>query len=471
MTRPLPFLLLAAAIPLTAYAQRPLPVIHSDTTIVSIRDGTNFRKDAWQLSPQTRPDVYEAELTAGQAQRVTFITDVDSISFDVESGHKYDFIIVHGTDTCLTQITGTKRVPMAVFDEAYQKAHRGEFRVSVPEVYELVNVAIALTPTAQQDNGLVYKSSPYYQAVRSSFDAYRTHPFVLALDSAMKEFLWSYLTLKMNGYAFEFDDKGTIVRSRIYDRTGFDGERTNSLAPYLELMRSFAEETHFRDFYRQHRGVYDAQVAFFRDTADLAGMKRWLDRQFPSSKPYDTYNVVFSPLVAYNQSGTSMRSNGFSEMQPHVNFPYAEDLSPAMQALSRAGRDLYRGATVFTELNHGYINPETGKYAQRVMAAISHRDHWVDPKNGPSYYPGIYLFDEYMNWALASLWYADEAPQGEQAMMIARIDRMMTGPRGFRQFEAFDAFLLDLYRHRAPGQTVADLYPRIIAWFAEHEGP
>lgn len=471
MTKRLLLLVIAAAIPAVAHAQRSLPVIRSDTTLVSVRDGDLFQKNAWLLSPQARPDVYESRLINGNGHRVTFITNVDSISFDVEVGRNYDFVIVHGTDSCYTRITGANFVPSAVFDESYQTAHRGDFRASVPEVYEMVNIALALTPTGQQDNGVVYKSSDYYREVRATFDAYSTHPFVVALDSAMKDFLWSYLTLKMNGYAFEFDANGRIVKSSVYDRTGFDGERTNSLAPYLERMRSFAEQTPFRAFYRQHRALYDAQVAFFRDTADVPAMKRWMDKQFPGSVAYDTYNVIFSPLVGYNQSGTSFHSNGFSELQPHVNFPYAEDLSPAMQALSPAGRDLYRGVIVFTELNHGYINPETSRYAQRVMAAISQRDHWVVPTNGPRYYPGIYLFDEYMNWALASLWFADQARPDEAAAMIARIDRMMTGPRGFRQFAEFDTFLLDLYRHRAPGQTVADLYPQIIDWFAAHNVP
>ena len=52
--------------------------------------------------------------------------------------------------------------------------------------------------------------------------------------------------------------------------------------------------------------------------------------------------------------------------------------------------------------------------------------------------------------------------------MIAAIDRMMTKGRGFPQFEAYDKFLLDLYRNRKPGQTVADLYPQIIEWFEKN---
>jgi hypothetical protein len=42
---------------------------------------------------------------------------------------------------------------------------------------------------------------------------------------------------------------------------------------------------------------------------------------------------------------------------------------------------------------------------------------------------------------------------------------MMTKSRGFPRFAAFDAFLVDLYRSRGKGETIADLYPRIIEWF------
>jgi hypothetical protein len=32
-------------------------------------------------------------------------------------------------------------------------------------------------------------------------------------------------------------------------------------------------------------------------------------------------------------------------------------------------------------------------------------------------------------------------------------------------FTEFDMFLVNLYRNRPAGTTIADLYPQIIAWF------
>jgi len=48
---------------------------------------------------------------------------------------------------------------------------------------------------------------------------------------------------------------------------------------------------------------------------------------------------------------------------------------------------------------------------------------------------------------------------------IAAVDQMMTQRRGFTRFAEFSAFLRDLYVRRGASQTVADLYPQIIAWF------
>ncbi len=89
----------------------------------------------------------------------------------------------------------------------------------------------------------------------------------------------------------------------------------------------------------------------------------------------------------------------------------------------------------------------------------------MDKSKGPGYYGGIAAFNEYMNWGLVSLRIADYAPRDEQEKMIASIDKMMTERRGFPQFAAFDKMLVDLYRKKKRGQTVADLYPQIIEWF------
>lgn len=444
-------------------AQSNLPIIKSNVSQISIQDGEQLKKNHWRLVPETKPDVYEADLINGKPHLVTFITDVDRISFTVEEGKKYDFIIDWNGKLCHQQIVGKRFVPAAVFDKKYQAAHRGKTFVLIPEVYELVNIAIAMTPSGIANKDAVYQDSEYYAKMRRWFDKYQNHPLLADFDSMLKKNPVSYFNLKMNGYAFEFDKNNKIVQSKIYDRTGFRSERSNSLRPFLEQLQSFADATDFRRFFKANRKTYDDQIAFYRDTANIAEMKKWLDKNFPTSNDYDTYKIIFSPLVAYNQSTTWIESNGFKELQPHVNFPY-----PQKTKFSKQGEIVFRGNIVFTEINHGYINPETDKYAAKVSRAISNRQKWVDEKMGANYYGGNSLFNEYMNWGLVSLRIIDTVPKDEQSKMIALIGEMMTKRRGFPMFAEFDKFLVDLYSSRKSNQTIADLYPQIIEWFEKN---
>ena len=94
---------------LAVKAQNQLPVVKSNTSVVSIRDGKNLSKNSWNLAPDAKPDIYSVGLLNGEPHRVTFITDVDSISFTVEENKKYDFIIQHNKDACYTQIIGKRK--------------------------------------------------------------------------------------------------------------------------------------------------------------------------------------------------------------------------------------------------------------------------------------------------------------------------------------------------------------------------
>lgn len=440
-----------------------LPVVKTGVDVISIQDGANLKKNNWSLAPEAKPDVYEAELVDGKPHKVTFITDVDSISFEVEEGKRYDFIVQKGDVKCYTQIVGVRFTPAATFDEKYRAERKDKTFIEIPEVYELVNVAIAMTPTGINDKNLVYQNSDYYKAVRAWFDAYRNHPLLAALDAELKR--EQYFNLKMNGYAFEFDKNGRIVQSKTFDRTGWG--KTNTLRPFLAELQSFSDASGFRRFFKRNKKTYAEQIHFYRETANIAEMKRWLDKNFPTSNDYDTYNIIFSPLVAYNQSTNWFESNDFKELQPHVNFPYPQDWARYAKdkKVSEKAQIIFRGNIVFTEINHGYINPEADKYADRIAKAIANRDFWVDKKMGAGYYNGNAAFNEYMNWALVSLRIVDYVPAEEQDALVAAIDEMMTKRRGFPQFAKLDAFLIDLYKNRKPGQTLADLYPQIIDWF------
>jgi hypothetical protein len=86
-----------------------LPVIKAKSKKVDVRDGKVFQKGVWNLTPEAKPDIYQA-LEPIFEKRITFYTDIDSIAFDVAPGKSYDFLIVlNGKDTCYTRISTIRK--------------------------------------------------------------------------------------------------------------------------------------------------------------------------------------------------------------------------------------------------------------------------------------------------------------------------------------------------------------------------
>ena len=103
MLRPSLFLILyIATCPLLA--QTNLRIIKATSKSVSINDGGFFEKNAWNLSPKARPDIYTADRTR-TTKYVTFYTDIDSIRVKLKPGQQYDFVIlINDKDSCYTRI-------------------------------------------------------------------------------------------------------------------------------------------------------------------------------------------------------------------------------------------------------------------------------------------------------------------------------------------------------------------------------
>ena len=380
---------------------------------------------------------------------------VGLITADEAAGQSYQ---VSGSATASLQ-TAPNSPAMARFNGDFQSQNRGRIQLAVPEVYELVNVAIALTIKARDEQYLIEKETPYFHAVHAHFAPMSMHPFVQLIDREMRERYDRYFEYKMNAYAFEFDAHNNLVRSPIYDRTGFSKDPVNHLLPHVALLQDFARRSGFRQFYARHQALYDEQAASFQQVG-VAGMMAWLKANFPSQKPYDFVNVIFSPLVSGSQSATWMESAGFSEVQAHVNFPYPR---PSHAELSPQAQLLRRGYVVFTELNHGYINPLGDRYEQRIEAAITPGPNWAEPGKTAAGYSAVPFFNEMMNWALVSLYLSEKAPAAERAKLLEDNDKYMLG-RGFVRFPEFTSYLIAAHQK---GATVEALYPQVIEWFAQ----
>lgn len=132
----------------TIFAQQKQPTIKATSRKVDVKDGEIYQKAVWNLSPEANPDIYYP-LEPISEKRITFYTDIDSISFNIVPGNIYGFIILlNNKDTCYTQIStikpvkgiGTNTVSLTLiepenlkqdfifFREALQKEHAGLYR-------------------------------------------------------------------------------------------------------------------------------------------------------------------------------------------------------------------------------------------------------------------------------------------------------------------------------------------------------
>ncbi|MFD1141779.1 DUF4932 domain-containing protein [Larkinella insperata] len=439
-------------------AQHKPPIIRTKTNSLILYvnnergnfNGINELPNTFQHSFGIEPETVPLQLVSEQ----------DSVSLTLRQGQQTVIRVIRQAkgDTITASFTAHKLVKAAVFSDAYKKENQNKTIIQIPEVYELVNVVFALTDYGKTE--AIYKGTDYYRAVMDHFSPHRNHPAVRTIDSLLKQSDGNYYPLKMDAYAYQFAGD-TIQKGAVYDRVSW-GE-VNELAPYIKLLDDFSKKAGFRRFYQQHADYYKSLVADYQKNVDVSSMKSWLEKQFPRTQ-YAAIKVIFTPLVGWNQSANQFEDNGFKEAQAHVNFPFVNNKLKEMPApLVKADRMMI----AFTEINHTYLNPEADRYNKEIVLAYKELSDWITPgKPSANYNNPLSCFEEYMNYGLVTLFYADVFGKDDFEKIKAGLENNMVTNRGFKRFREFDQELLRLYQTRQPGQTVADLYPAIIAWVA-----
>lgn len=225
--------------------------------------GHEFYKDGWNVSPEFNPDILN--ITIKRKTPVAFVSDCDSLQFIVKPGETIDFIVLrNGTIKANIQINTEKNrdIRKAKFTKNYKKKNNGSTFVEIPEVYELFQIILALTPTGKNDNKIIQKETEYYKTVINQFDRYNNEKIISIIDSLIAPNLIFHCELKLDAYSFEFTNKSKIVQSKIYNITS--RENTNTLKPYIHLIQDFAEKTNFRQFYNENKLLYKTKLVFIK---------------------------------------------------------------------------------------------------------------------------------------------------------------------------------------------------------------
>lgn len=329
---------------------------------------------------------------------------------------------------------------------------QGVIDVEFPEVYELSNIILALT-----DYGInsfeVDQSTDYYREVRSFFAPMAGHALLDSVNYSSEK--WEeYLCFRTDAYAFRFDEEGRLVRT-----SNFHSTRFREFDRYLPLVQDFAEKSGFRRFYREHKPFYQKLHDGYRFYYMLDEMREFLDRRVgrPDAQATDSsrYVIVLSPLVN--------RMHCHRQYDRHTACDFVNVATNRMLHLP-ADREtllisrLAECHTLFTEMDHGYVNPLTARFREQLDASFD--KHLWDSGSGYDEYKGQEaVFNEYMTWALYDVFVQEQVGARGDSICLKWGYQCVT--RGFLAADLFARRVVELCGMQ---RTLPEVYPEMLDW-------
>jgi hypothetical protein len=442
-------------------------IFKTESKVVSILINNQVVVEKWTLSPETNPDIFEAECTK-KVNKVTFKTDKDSISFNVSIGQEIDFIIQNSkNEKAYTQIQGIK--PNVNFTKEYIKVNDGKTIVQIPEVSELVNILMVLHKDSEKDDNMFDTKIDYYKEVKEYFKPYLSHPALDTINKYITDLKYRedakmslfsnqsygyYFALKMNACAYEFDKNGIIKNNQIVKEFG---KRQYPFDPMkdIKVFEDFAKKSNFRMFYKNHKLYYNSLIATYNQLNPISKMQNWLDKKFGFG--YGSYVVYFSPLISGAHSTESFESNNFNQSFMFIaKAEIDKNYSPKMN-------ELLQSRVVFTEIDHNYVNTVSDKFLDRINKSFSNRKKWAKGEVTSGYKDPYMVFNEYMTFAVYSLYVQDNYSKDDLIEYLPKLENQMEESRGFINFKKFNRKLLEKYEENK-NIKMTDLYDYILNW-------
>ncbi len=133
------------------------------------------------------------------------------------------------------------------------------------------------------------------------------------------------------------------------------------------------------------------------------------------------------------------------------------------ESLSEIQNELAESRIVFTEIDHNYVNPVSDKFLEKINKALSNRDVWAQPTITNAYDSPYKLFNEYMTFAVYSLYLNDNYRKEDVEEYLPKLNKTMAINRGFSKFTEFNQVLLAKYKEDT-AVSIKALYEYILDW-------
>jgi len=325
-----------------------------------------------------------------------------------------------------------------------QKKEEG-ISIEYPEVYELANIALALTEYGITDKWQVRKDFAYYVEIQENFKEFQNHPLIDSINFS-RERWQEYLSYRTDSYAFIFDENDKLKR-----RNGFQSFEIKTFDKYLSLTEDFAIKSNFRKFFSEHKTYYSTIVDTYKKEYLLPEMKSFLSQEFENYFGNKKYSVVISPFVYAQNLHRDIDSTWTAD------FPAIAKTIIEGQPFENKEDKSTEIHTLFTEMNHGYINPTTDKFD---VENKFNEKLWDDESGYAG--GGNAVFNEYMTWAVFDIFNSIHFPEFDNKVNLNW--HFQNDTRGFIYSNFLASKLKELYYKYEGKKKVKDLYPEILDW-------
>jgi len=320
-------------------------------------------------------------------------------------------------------------------------------KVVMTESYELSNIILALTQYGRTDKWDVQKVSPYYEEILNYFEPVKNHPLLDSVNYSRPK--WEkFLGFRTDMYAFSFDNNGKLKRDYPFNSFGPQEVDKN-----IDLINDFVEKSNYREFYKSHKKFYDKIISNYIDYYYYNKSKLFLDKISVNKEnnTYKKYIVAISPLVG----GQNCHRN--TDSLTTIDFPNISKDLILGEISNNPIQRITENHTIFTEMDHGYVNPISDKYEKLINSNFNF-SKW-DEGSG---YPGLSIFNEYMTWAVYDLFIRENFKGNTDSISLQW--QYQNASRGFIAQNIFSKKVSELYFKQIGKKNLEMIYPPLLKW-------
>ncbi|WP_345952756.1 hypothetical protein [Mucilaginibacter sp. PAMB04168] len=193
------------------------------------------------------------------------------------------------------------------YSSKHIKANTNQVTAQIPETGELGYILLSLTETGSNDTTLINKESAYYKDVMKQFAAFKNHKAVKLLNSDLLANGNNFSHFRNGLYAYKFNKHNNMVLKTEYrvDLNRVDFRR------YVGAIEDFIEKTNFRSFYAEHNNLYTKIIKEQGQQLNMNAAWATMGKQY--TQPFQSYQVILSPLMKGSASTLAVSGRGFRE--------------------------------------------------------------------------------------------------------------------------------------------------------------